>query len=319
MLASPGAPGRESSVPDKPGWQHEIKWDGVRLLADVRDGKVTLVTRSERDVTAGFPEFAALADVAPDALFDGEAIAWLNGVPVFSRVVDRVHVGNDERGQASAARHAALRPATFMVFDLLRLDGLDIMSLPLRARRRALESIWSPGPARSLSTTYADGPALWTASAEQGLEGVVSKRLDSPYRSGTRSKDWLKFPHRGCDSYVIGGWRPQVGSTALGALLVGSPMSTHDGGLAFRGRVGSGLAGRSGARLAQALAPLARLHSPFTGDVPDIDARGTTWVEPVLVVDVASLGVTASPRLRQASYQRLRSDLDPKQVPYADR
>ncbi len=319
MIASPGAPGGGVSMPTGPAWQHEIKWDGVRLLADVRDGTVMLRTRSGRDVSAGFPEFAALADVAPDALFDGEAIAWLDGVPVFSRVVDRVHIGDDERGRASAARRAAQRPATFMVFDLLRLDGLDITSLPLRERRQALESIWSPGPTRSLSTTYADGPALWTASAAQGLEGVVSKRLDSPYLPGTRSKDWLKFPHRGCDSYVIGGWRPQVGSTALGALLVGSPTSIHGSGLAFRGRVGSGLAGRAGARLAQALAPLAQPHSPFTGDVPDVDARGTTWVKPVLVVDVASLGVNASARLRQPSYQRLRSDLGPKQVPYADR
>lgn len=319
MLASPGAPGSGSAVPSGPGWQHEIKWDGVRLLADVRDGVVTLRTRSGRDVTAGFKEFSDLARVARDGLFDGEAIAWRDGVPTFSRVVDRVHVAVDSSGQSPKEHGARPHPATFMAFDLLRLDELDITSLPLVQRRSALESIWRDGPAQSLSATYADGAALWAATAEQGLEGVVSKRLDSPYRPGVRSADWLKFPHRGCDSFVVGGWRAQVGSKALGAVLVGSPVSDGSGELAFRGRVGSGLAGRAGARLAQALAPLAQEHSPFSDVISSVDARGTTWVRPLVVIDVASLGVAAAPRLRQPAFLRLRSDLDPEQVRYGDR
>ncbi len=319
MLASPGAPGGGSAVPRGPGWQHEVKWDGVRLLADVRDGAVTVRTRSGRDVTAGFTEFSDLIRVAPDGLFDGEAIAWRDGIPTFSRVVDRVHVGVDPSGRSPTEHGTRPHPATFMAFDLLRLDGLDITSLPLAQRRSALESIWRDGPAQSLSATYADGAALWAATAEEGLEGVVSKRLDSPYRPGVRSRDWLKFPHRGCESFVIGGWRPQVDSQALGAVLVGSPLADGGGALAFRGRVGSGLAGRAGTRLARALASLTQEQSPFADDIPTVDARGTTWVRPLVVIDVASLGVTAAQRLRQPAYQRMRSDLDPEQVPYGDR
>jgi len=306
-------------VPTEPGWQHEIKWDGVRLLADVRDGQVTLRTRSGRDVTAGFPEFSDLARVAPDGLFDGEAIAWQDGVPTFSRVVERVHITVDSAGQSPKEHGARPHPATFMAFDLLRLDGLDITSLPLARRRSALESIWRDGPAQALSATYVDGAALWVATAEQGLEGVVSKRLDSPYRPGVRSTDWLKFPHRGCDSFVIGGWRRQVGSQTLGAVLVGSPLADGGGSLVFRGRVGSGLGGRASARLAQALTPLTQQHSPFRDVISPVDARGTTWVQPLVVIDVASLGVAAAPRLRQPSYQRLRSDLTPEQVRHGDR
>lgn len=316
MLASPGAPGGGVSVPAGPGWQHEIKWDGVRLLADIRGGVVTLRTRSGRDVTSGFREFADLARVAPDGLFDGEAIAWHDGVPTFSRVVDRVHIGNstpDHHVQHGAGAY----PATFMAFDLLRLDGLDITSLPLAQRRSALESIWRESPTQSLSATYDDGPVLWAATAEQGLEGVVSKRLTSVYQPGVRSPDWLKFPHRGSESFVIGGWRPQAGSTALGAVLVGSPFV--GGGLIFRGRVGSGLAGRAGVHLAEVLTPLAHDHSPFVDPLPSVDARGTTWVRPMVVIDVASLGAAAASRLRQPAYQRLRVDLDPEQVAYVER
>ncbi len=307
------------SVPTGPDWQHEIKWDGVRLLADVRGGTVTLRTRSGRDVTSGFREFADLARVAPDGMFDGEAIAWHHGIPTFSRVVDRIHIGAESPGRSLSTGGARAHPAIFMVFDLLSLDGLDITSLPLTQRRAALEEIWQDGPAQSLSATYADGPALWAATADQRLEGVVSKRLDSPYRPGVRSLDWLKFPHRGCDSFVIGGWRTQVGSKSLGAVLVGSPLADGSGALAFRGRVGSGLAGRAGARLAQALAPLAHEQSPFADEIPAVDARGTTWVQPLVVIDVASLGTSAAPRLRQPAYLRLRSDLDPKQVHHGDR
>lgn len=321
MLASPAPAGARACVPAGPDWRHEVKWDGVRLLADVSAGGVVLRTRAGRDVTAGFPEFADLSDIANDALFDGEAIAWQNGAPSFASVVDRVHVTSTPRGQASAARSALHRPATFVLFDLLRLNGLDITSLPLRHRRAALESIWTPGNARSLADTYADGAALLNLTAQQGLEGVVSKRLDSAYRAGVRSPDWVKFPHRASGSYVIGGWRRQAGSDRLGSVLIGSPVSpqgeTAGAGAAlplrFRGRVGSGLAGAAGTNIEHRLEHLEQVECPFI-DVPNIDQRGTRWVAPRIVIDVASHGVSPGARLRQPAYQRLRTDLDPTEL-----
>ncbi len=315
MLASPGhrgvSGGTPPSPPEGPAWQHEVKWDGVRLLADVRGGVVSLGSRSGRDVSTGFPEFASLSDIADDALFDGEAISWRDGSPSFAHVVDRVHVAAGERGRLAAQRIAKERPATFVVFDVLRLDGLDLTGLSLRHRRSALESIWTDDPARLLSQTYADGAALLEATAQAGLEGVVSKKVDSLYLPGSRSTDWLKFPHRATQSYVVGGWRREVGSTRLGAVLIGSPPVAGNGGLQFRGRVGSGLAGQAGSALLTALASLTQEECPFTSEVPELDRRGTTWVSPRLVIDVASLGATPGSRLRQPAYQRLRPDLDP--------
>jgi bifunctional non-homologous end joining protein LigD len=148
---------------------------------------------------------------------------------------------------------------------------------------------------------------LFDATYQQALEGIVSKRLTSRYRPGQRSKDWLKFAHRRRESYVVGGWRPETDSLdRLGAVLVGQP--TADG-LVYRGKVGSGIAGRKALALSTLLAGLTRTSSPFADDVPRVDAVGATWVEPVLVVDVESLGPSAQGRIRQPAYVGTRTDL----------
>ena len=306
MLATPGPThGTDPGVPTGREWAHEIKWDGIRLLATVDAGTLRVTTRSERDVTVAFPELAALSRTAGDLVLDGELVTFVDGVPSFSHLVERVHTA-----QARTARRlAAARPTTYLVFDLLGLDGLDLTPLPWSERRRALEDLLGTGPHWQVSPEYADGPGLWAATAEQGLEGIVSKRRSAPYHPGTRSRDWLKFPHRATESYVVGGWRPETGRPSrLGGLLVGTPTP---GGLSFRGRVGSGLAGRAGTALAARLGELAGSPCPFVDEVPRADAAGATWVAPTLVVDVASLGTTTGARLRQPAYKGWRDDLDP--------
>jgi bifunctional non-homologous end joining protein LigD len=142
----------------------------------------------------------------------------------------------------------------------------------------------------------------------------VSKRTDSPYLPGQRTPNWLKSPHRGTVSVVVGGWRPEAKGTVgnrLGALLVGVP---GDGGLRFVGRVGSGLAGRTGAALLRDLQPLRSDDCPFDTPPPPEDAAGATWVRPLLVVDVQSLGLSRTGRLRQPAYKGLRRDLRPGEV-----
>jgi bifunctional non-homologous end joining protein LigD len=310
MLASRGA-----RVPTGPEWLHEVKWDGMRVLAEVRDGAVRLWSRNENDVTVSFPELAS-EPVLPghEALLDGEVVALAaDGVPRFSALGDRMHVSSPARARLLARGN----PVTLMAFDVLRLDGRDLTGDALSARREVLSSLGlgaeSGGPARwQVPPTYDDGLMLQAATEQQGLEGIVSKKRSSRYFSGRRTRDWLKFPNRPSQSYVVGGWRPETTSAArLGAVLVGTPTAQ---GLSYRGRVGSGLTGRTAQALLEQLGPLRVETSPFCDEVPRVDAAGTVWVRPEVVVDVASLGVTDGGRLRQPSFQGVRPDLDPSEV-----
>jgi bifunctional non-homologous end joining protein LigD len=276
----------------------------MRILADVSDGNLKLLSRNENDVTTAFPELNTLvAGVPGDLMFDGEVVALEDGMPSFSALAERMHVHDARKARVLAMT----RPVTFMVFDLLRLNGVDLTSRPLVERRAMLERTALGGPHLQVPPTYDDGIALQAAALEQNLEGIVSKRLSSRYRPGRRSPDWLKFPNRGSQSVVVGGWRLETDSTRrLGALLVGTPT---DGGLAYLGRVGSGLAGKEQDRVLAALQGLRVAESPFADEVPLIDARGATWVRGKVVVDVQSLGLSSGGRLRQPSYRGLRPDL----------
>jgi bifunctional non-homologous end joining protein LigD len=228
------------------------------------------------------------------------------GRPSFGALAERMHVSNARRAAALADRS----PVTFLVFDIMRLDGRDLSREPLSTRREVLESLELSDVWWQVPATYDDGETLLDATRAQGLEGVVSKRLSSRYDFGVRSPYWLKFPHRLRTSWVIGGWRPETDSVdRLGAVLVGEP--TADGGLLYRGRVGSGIAGKVGPMLKELLAPLAADDSPFTDQVPALDALGTRWVEPRIVIDVESLGLGTQGRLRQPAYQGVRRDLTP--------
>lgn len=299
-------------VPTGPEWVHEVKWDGMRLLAEIGEGAVCLRSRTGRDVSVSFPELSGFDAAFDDVVLDGEVVALDAGRPSFAALAERMHV----RGARRAGELARTRPVTFMAFDLLRLFGTDLTGQPWAARRALLESldlqgVWQVPP------TYDDGEGLLAATAAQGLEGIVSKRRTAPYAAGRRSPDWRKSAHRTSLSVVIGGWRREVGSRGrLGAILAGVPDGS--GGFAYVGRVGSGLAGSSGKRLAALLAPLTGTTCPFSTPVPREDVQGTTWVRPALVIEVRSLGWgggSDGPRLRQPAYLGVRADLDPGDLP----
>ncbi len=311
MLASAADP--ERGLPaDGERWAYEVKWDGWRVLADIHDGAVRLWSRSEREITAAFPELAALGGAHPDVLLDGEVVILQQGRPSFRALADRIHVTDPRRAAALAARN----PATLIAFDALRMYGVDLMARAWQERREALERLPASGEHWQLSPTYEDVEILLEATREQGLEGVVAKRRNSLYRPGTRSSDWRKLAHRRVQSVVVGGWRPEVNErNQIGALLIG--VWSEPGVLRFAGRMGSGLtAAGPQAELRRLLAPLILERSPFSDPVPRIDAKGTTWAEPQIVVDVQHLGHTENGRLRQPVFRGIRSDLEPEDVRY---
>ncbi len=306
MLASKG-----TDVPAGAGWWHEVKWDGVRILADVADsasGRARLLTRNGKDASIAWPEIHDSPAGKRDLLVDGEIIGLNDDhLPDFSVLQERMHV----RSAAAAARLAEQIPATYMVFDLLRLDGADLTGLPLAQRRELLEGL-DLDAAWQVPATYDDGPMLFEATLQQGLEGVVSKRSDSRYTFDVRSPHWVKLAHRHRFSYVVAGWRPQVGtSDRLASLLVGEPTAE---GLRYRGRVGSGISGAASRLLSGLVKADEVAASPFVDEVPKVDAEGTHWVAPRIVVDVDTHSRTPSNRLRQPSYRGVRSDLSPEDL-----
>ncbi|GGF56755.1 hypothetical protein GCM10011519_33330 [Marmoricola endophyticus] len=306
--SSPGRPmlaTKGDRVPESDGWVHEVKWDGVRALVDCRAGAGGVWTRTERDVSVAFPEVAALATSYDDLLVDGEIVRLGRGRPTLAGLADRIHLTDPRR----AERLAQTDPVTLLVFDVLRADGADLAGAPWHERRAVLEGLGLDDVSWQVPATYDDGPALHAAAREQGLEGIVSKKRDARYRWATRSRDWLKFPIRPTASFVVGGWRGETDSPQrLGAVLVGEP--TPDG-LVYRGKVGSGLAGKAGRALLERLS--ASDESPFVDEVPRLDARGTHWVEPRVVVDVEHLMLSDAGRLRQPSYRGVR-DLGPEDL-----
>lgn len=299
MLATPTA--AAGALPDGPGWLFEVKWDGVRILADTTRGDLRLLGRQGRDAALAYPELASLS-VLPRVVLDGEVVVLRGGVPSFSALAERMHV----RDRVRAASLARRVPVSYLVFDVLMLDGVDLTRRSFEERRARLESLELPEPAR-LSPVYQDGRVLWEATRVYGLEGVVAKRRTSTYQQGRRSTDWVKSVHRRTRTAVVGGWRPEsTGSGRLGALVLGAPDAA--GALHYLCRAGSGLTGALARDLTRMLAPLGRATSPFAEPLPPLDARGTVWVEPEVVVEVRYLTRTPTGRLRQPVIRGMRDD-----------
>jgi bifunctional non-homologous end joining protein LigD len=275
--------------PQGPGWVHEMKLDGYRIQASIRGGRARLFTRNGHDWTSRFPETAAALARLPDAVLDGELVALdAEGQPDFPAL----------QAALDAGRTGTLR---YYAFDLLTEGGIDRRTQPLGERKAALRRLLAKPPRNTLFVDHfeAAGDAVLHSACRLGLEGIVSKRLDAPYRSG-RGEAWVKTKCRGSDEFVIGGFA--TGAKGSLTLLLGA---WREGALVYLGRVGSGISGAKEALLAQRLAPLRRPRSPFAKGAGGGDAR---WVEPRLVADIAYAGFTGDGMLRQASFRALRED-----------
>jgi len=317
------------TLPPDEGWAFEVKWDGVRVIAYIERGSMRLVGRAGRDCTASYPELRQLADAlgAHQVVLDGEVVALgPDGNPSFEALQARMHVEDAVRARRLAKR----TPVTYFVFDLLHLDGRSTIDLPYHERRRLLEGLEPLGskekPANggggdggggrswALSPSYAKGGRQVLAGVEeQGLEGVVAKRVQSPYRPGRRSRDWTKVKAFRTQEVVVAGWTPGEGSRqgTFGALVVGVP---GDHGLEFAGKVGTGFDDVALAALLERMDQLRRPDSPLTGAVPARETAGAVWVEPELVGEVRFTGWTRAGRLRQPSWRGLRSDKSPEEI-----
>ncbi len=302
MLATAG------DLPTGTQWAYEFKWDGIRALVDISAGQLRITSRNDNDVTAAYPELAGLATVSEDVLLDGEIVAFADGRPSFSLLQSRMHA----RGRQVAAL-ARAAPVTLLAFDVLRLYGVDLCERPYAERRATLERLGLNGPHWTVPPVFDDGPATSAASTEQGLEGVVAKRLTSTYRPGQRSPHWVKVKHTRTADLVVGGWKPGEGGRTgrIGSLLAGAYAGDR---LMFAGHVGSGLTEDLVVTLGRVLRTLRRPSSPFAGGVPPEQARAAVWCEPVLVIEVRFTGWTPDGRIRHPVFRGLRSDRDPKTV-----
>jgi bifunctional non-homologous end joining protein LigD len=307
-LSVPGPP------PDNANWALEMKWDGVRALAFIERGRVRLMSRTERDITVAYPELAGLGAAAAhkQLLLDGEVVVFgADGWPEFEALQPRMHVTS----AAQAKLLAGQTPVTYLVFDLLQLDGRPLLDLPYSRRRELLDQLGLSGPYWQTPPSFPgeDLQDVLAVSVDHGMEGVVAKRLDSAYAPGVRTDHWRKIKNVRLQEAVVAGYKPGQGNRTgqVGSLLIG----VHDAtGLIYAGHVGTGFSDETLRMLGARLEPLRRASSPFDGPVPPEHARTAVWVEPRLVIQVAFDRWTRAGRMRAPVYKGLRDDKDPSDV-----
>ena len=302
MLATAG-----SALPKDDGkWGYEFKWDGVRAVVFVEGGRARAQSRNLLDITASYPELAALGEAlgARQLVLDGELVAFdAKGRSDFGLLQQRMKLTG-----AAVRRMMQEVPVVFLVFDVLHVDGHSTMTLPYRDRRELLESLQLSGPSWQVPPYFpGDGDAVLEASVTQGFEGVVAKRLDSVYQPGRRSDLWRKVKNISRQELVVGGWTRGEGRREgeLGSLLVGYH---DDTGLRYAGHVGTGFTDKTLRELKTALKPLRRKDSPFVDPVPTAYAKKSTYVEPELVAEVEFTEWTRDSKLRHPSFKGLRPD-----------
>ena len=299
---------------DQQNWALEMKWDGVRALAYIERGQVRLMSRTERDITVAYPELAALGPAIPhkQLLLDGEIVVFGDeGWPEFEALQPRMHV----TAATQAALLAGQTPVTYLIFDLLQLDGRPLFDLPYADRRAMLDDLALNGPYWQTPPSFPgeDFSAVQGVSLEHHMEGVVAKRLDSVYAPGIRTDHWRKIKNVRRQEAVVAGYKPGQGNRTgqVGSLLIG----VHDeSGLIYAGHVGTGFSDQTLRLLGDKLRPLRRADSPFDGPVPPEHARPAVWVEPRLVIEVTFDRWTRAGRMRAPVYKGLRDDIDPATV-----
>jgi bifunctional non-homologous end joining protein LigD len=285
------------------GWIYEIKYDGYRMLAERAGGEARLLTRNAHDATGTFPEVVRALRALPyeGLVLDGEVVCLdEEGRPSFDRLQRRGRLSRPADVRAAAVAY----PATYFVFDLLTFRGFDLRPLPLIERKRLLRDLLpAAGPLRYADHVEQAGEAFYRAAVQLGLEGIVAKQADAPYRAG-RSRAWLKVRAERTGDFVVVAWTAPRGSRAgFGALHLADYV---EGRLTYAGRVGSGFEEEAPAAIRRSLEQLRREEPPCEGPLPR--DRGTIWVEPKVVCEVRFKEWTEQGLLRQPVFLRFRDD-----------
>ncbi len=289
--------------PREQDWAAEAKWDGARVIAYISGGTTVLRSRAGRDVTGSYPEVAAGLSQAAGRrtlILDGEVVAFGGQRPSFALLQRRMHVTRP------AASLIAAVPLTFIAFDLLRQASRSLLPSPYAQRRALLDGLTLAADHLSVPPSFpGQARALTGASRDLGLEGVVLKRLSSPYQPGQRSSDWLKIRHLAAADILIGGWLPGTGnrSALAGSVLAGAVTPS---GLNFLGSVGSGFTEGELRDLTARLRDLEVARSPFAAPLPPDITRRAHWTRPVLTAEVTYAEITPAGRMRHPVWRGLR-------------
>jgi bifunctional non-homologous end joining protein LigD len=290
------------------GWVFEVKLDGYRMRAVKEGGTARLITRNGNDYSAAFPELIRPIAALPysSLLMDGELVILdEQGRPSFQRLQNRARIG-----RAPDIRHASVEtPGTLYLFDLMAVEGFDLRSLPLVKRKALLRKVLpEAGPLRYSEHFEKDGEALYDRAVGMGLEGIVAKKADAPYKSG-RSDLWQKIRADKTGDFVVVGYTAPKGTRGgFGALHLGG---YDDGRLVYAGRAGSGFTGQMLKDVGDQLLALETPRPPFEGPAPA--EKESHWVRPELVAEVRYKEVTGDGLLRQPVFLRFREDKKPEE------
>lgn len=304
-------------------YSFEIKWDGIRTIFYLEETKYKLLSRNLKDITRQYPELLGLATSIVgrhrEMILDGEIVTFdSNGLPSFSHLQHRMGLTNDK----IITEMMQKLPVHYIIFDILSLDGNLFLEKNYTERRKILGNLALEGSHwQTPNYKTGDGQSILAASRKLGLEGIVAKRLNSPYQPGKRTGAWIKIKNQRRQELIICGWVPGQGTRhgMIGALLIGYYDSTPEEAkgrnkpqrLLFAGKVGTGFSQATLLALANQLIPLSRKTCPFDQELPIKNAQ---FVKPILVGEFEFTEWTPNNTLRHPSFKGLRNDKDPYQV-----